>query len=60
MNLNFDIENEDLRVLLEPYGKVQEIELPMKYKKKTGYAFVRFENIESAISAYAALDQKYF
>ncbi len=32
MNLPFEIENEDIRVLFEPHGKVQEIELPMKYK----------------------------
>ena len=32
----------------------------MKYKVKTGYAFIKFENVESAISAYAALDKKYF
>jgi multiple RNA-binding domain-containing protein 1 len=46
--------------LFEPYGKTSDIEIPVKNNKRTGYAFIKFDSIEGAVSAYAALDKSYF
>lgn len=60
MNLPFSIENDDLQKLFEKYGKIEEIEIPIKRGQKTGYAFIKFETSESAITAYASVDKSYF
>lgn len=60
MNLPFTVENEDLQNLFEKFGKIEEIEIPIKRGQRTGYAFVKFEMSESAIAAYATVDKTYF
>jgi RNA recognition motif-containing protein len=61
MNLPFTITHDELRELFGKYGDIQNIEIPVRRGGQgTGFAFVRFETIEAAISAYAALDKHYF
>ena len=61
MNLPFTITHDELQTLFEKYGQIQDISIPVRRGGVgTGFAFVRFETIEGAISAFAALDKTYY
>jgi multiple RNA-binding domain-containing protein 1 len=61
MNLPFTITHEELRELFEPYGEVDEIEIPLrKGGQGYGFAFVRFKTVEGSVGAFAELDKTYF
>jgi multiple RNA-binding domain-containing protein 1 len=63
MNLPFTITHDDLRERFGKYGEIQDIEVPLR--KGTGglglgIAFIRYETIEGAVSAFAELDKTYY
>jgi multiple RNA-binding domain-containing protein 1 len=63
MNLSYTVTEDELRELFSKYGPIVDIEIPFRKGgkgTKLGLAFVRYEETESAISAYAELDQKYW
>ena len=61
MNLPFTITHEEMRELFQKFGTIQDIEVPVrKAGVGFGFAFVRFESIESTVSAFASLDKTYF
>lgn len=61
MNLPYTITIEELINVFSKYGTVQDVELPLRRgATPTGYAFIRFETVEAAISAFAAMDKQYF
>ncbi len=61
MNLPFSITHEELREAFDKYGEIEEIEIPLR-KGGTGYgfAFMRFKELEGAVSAFAEMDKRYY
>lgn len=61
MNLAFDVQENDLLELLQPFGEVESVEIPLrKGGTGTGYAFANFKDTEGAVSAFAQLDKTFF
>lgn len=61
MNLPFQITHDELRAVFEKNGPVQDIEIPVRRGGVGfGFAFIRYENVESAVAAFANLDKTYF
>jgi len=61
MNLAFTITHEELRELFQKYGEVEEVEIPLrKGGQGYGFAFVKFKDVEGAVSAFAELDKTFY
>jgi RNA recognition motif-containing protein len=62
-NLVFDVSDKHLRKLLEPFGKIAEIEIPKNpnnEKLNKGFAFAEFANYRSCEKAIKELNQSKF
>nr|CRX79187.1 hypothetical protein ls5931a1_00023 [Leucosporidium scottii] len=61
-NLAFSITEVDLRTLLEPYGEIQQIHIPVDPATQTGkgLAYATFASGESAVRAFEELDRRSF
>ena len=61
MNLPFAIIHDELRDTFEKYGEIEDIEVPLR-KGGTGFgfAFIRFKEVEGAVTAFAQMDKKYY
>lgn len=61
MNLPFQITHDELRDTFEKFGEIEDIEVPLR-KGGTGFgfAFIRFNSVEGAVSAFAEMDKKYY
>ncbi|KAG0258745.1 hypothetical protein DFQ27_004474 [Actinomortierella ambigua] len=61
-NLPYGCTEEELRALFEKFGPLSEIHMPINKdtKKPVGYAFVMFLMPEHAVTAFNALDKKFF
>lgn len=60
-NLCFETTESELKELFDEFGKVIECHIPIDdYKKRKGYAFIRFASKESATKAKEALDKTDF
>lgn len=63
MNLSYQVTKEELQSLFGKYGQIDDIEIPFRKGGKgvpLGIGFVKFAMSESAIQAFAELDQTYF
>ncbi len=61
MNLSYQITHDELTDLFKKYGEVEKVEIPLrKGGTPMGIAYVSFQHTESAVSAYASLDKKYY
>ena len=63
MNLPFTIIHDELRETFGRFGPIQDIEVPLRKGTNgqgLGIAFIRFETIEGAVSAFAELDKTYY
>ena len=61
VNLPFSITETELREYFGKYGEIEEVSLPLKKGGvRTGFAFIRFVEPESAVNAYANLDKKIY
>ena len=63
MNLSYEVTEDEMRDLFGQHGGITHVEIPFRKGgrgTKLGLAFISFDTSESAISAYAELDQKYF
>ncbi|KAF9971065.1 hypothetical protein BGZ73_006026 [Actinomortierella ambigua] len=61
-NLPYGCTEDDLRALFEKFGPLSEIHMPITKdtKKPVGYAFIMFLMPEHAVTAFNALDKKFF
>jgi len=63
MNLSYTVTKEELQELFGKYGQIDDIEIPFRKGGRgtpLGLGFVRFSESESAIQAFAELDQIYY
>ena len=63
MNLSYTVTKEELQELFGKYGEIADIEIPFRKGGRgtpLGIGFVRFQESESAIQAFAELDKSYF
>ena len=63
MNLSYTVTKEELQELFGKYGEIADIEIPFRKGGRgtpLGIGFVRFQETESAIQAFAELDKSYY
>lgn len=63
MNLSYTVTKEELQDLFGKYGEIADIEIPFRKGGRgtpLGIGFVRFQESEHAISAFAELDKSYY
>lgn len=59
MNLSYQVTREELQDLFGKYGKIDDIEIPLRKGGRgvaLGLGYIRFEEAEAAIQAYAEND----
>lgn len=63
MNLSYTVTKEELQELFGKYGEIADIEIPFRKGGRgtpLGIGFVRFQETECAIQAFAELDKSYY
>jgi len=63
MNLPFTITHDELRETFGRFGTIQEIEVPLRKGtggQGLGIAFIKYDTVEGAVSAFAELDKTYY
>jgi multiple RNA-binding domain-containing protein 1 len=63
MNLPFTITHDELRETFGHFGTIQEIEVPLRKGtggQGLGIAFIKYDTVEGAVSAFAELDKTYY
>ena len=61
MNLSYEVKEEELRPLFEPFGEVEQVEIPLRRGGVgTGFAFINFKETEAAVAAFAQVDKIFF
>jgi len=63
MNLSYTVTKEELQELFGKYGEIADIEIPFRkggHGAPLGIGFVRFQESEFAIQAFAELDKSYY
>lgn len=63
MNLSYTVTKEELQELFGKYGEIADIEIPFRKGGRgtpLGLGFIRFQESECAIQAFAELDKSYF
>lgn len=63
MNLSYEVTHDELKTLFGKFGEIENIEIPFRKGGKgttLGISYVKFKEIEGAITAFATLDKTYF
>lgn len=63
MNLSYSVTKEELQDLFGKYGEINDIEIPFRKGGRgvpLGLGYIRFQEAEAAIQAFAEKDQTYF
>ena len=61
-NIPFEISEDDIRKKFSKYGNIEEIHIPINYKtnQSFGYAYIKYETVESSVMAMDKMDGEYF